>query len=93
MLLCQHSAQEEQDEVVEEENINDESTLHRESYGRHPHCCEIGGMTGQLALLRDSIFVSLLPPSTLYFEDRAKNYSVLTRNHFIKQVSQTVGRR
>lgn len=77
--------------MVEEESIDDESTLHRESYGRHPHCSETEGRTGQLAQLRDSIFVSLLPP-TWFFEDGAKNYSVLTRNHFIKQVSQTVGR-
>lgn len=60
------------------------------AYGRHSHCSETGGRTGQLAQLRESIFVSLLPP-TWYFEDGAKNYSVLPRNHFIKQVSQTVG--
>lgn len=32
-------------------------------------------------------------PSTVYFEDRAKNYSALTNDNFIKQVSQTVGQR
>lgn len=54
-------------------HINDESALHRESYVRRPHCSEAGGTTGQLALLRDSIFVSALPHSTRYFEDGAKN--------------------
>lgn len=57
------------------------------------HTADAGGTTGQLALLRDSILVSALPPSTGYFEEGAKNYSVLTHNHFIKQVSQTVGQR
>ncbi len=51
------------------------------------------GTTGQLAPLWDSIFVSVLSPSTVCFEDGAKNYSVLTHSNFIKQVSRTVGQR
>lgn len=69
--------------------INDESALHRELYGRRPRSSEAAGR-----------LASWLCPETPYlfqctvdFEDRARNYSVLSRNHFIKQVSQTVGQR
>lgn len=58
--------------------INDESALHRELYGRGPCFSEAGGTNSQLALLSDSSFVFVSSPSTVYFEDRPKNYSVLT---------------
>lgn len=90
MLLHQHSAQE---EVAEEENILMMSQHCIGGCMSDVHTADAGGTTGQLALLRDSILVSALPPSTGYFEEGAKNYSVLTHNHFIKQVSQTEGQR
>lgn len=48
---------------------------------------------GQLAQLRNAIFVSVFSPSTAFFEDPAKDYNELTHNNFIKQVSQTAGQR
>ena len=77
--------------------INDESALHRELYGLCPGCSEAerggrGGWPAGSALLRDSTFVSVFTPSTVYFEHRAKNV-LLNHNNFRKQVSKTVGQR
>lgn len=70
--------------------INDESALCRESYGSVPHSSEAVEMTSHGG---DSCLFQCSPPSIAFFEDGANNYSVLTHNHFIKQVSQTVGQR
>lgn len=92
MLLLQNVVQE---ELVEEENtlkMSQHCIGSHMSVGR-PCVSEDGGRTGQLALLWDFILLWVFPPSERHFEHRAKNYSVLAHNHFIKQVSQTVGQR
>lgn len=71
--------------------INDDAAPHWELYGWGPR---LERPPRQLARLKHSIFISLLSPSAVHFEDGAKNDSVCaladaTQCNFMKQVSLT----